>query len=259
MKISNDLDYKEILGLRRGNPVTDDKDYKFWWEIITKDPLFISYPRTGSHWINAVMELYLDRPRLPPVRATFLDSSRSDWGWFHDHDTIAWDTLHIKSEGPFGVIYLYRNPVDTVFSWIIYNFNNGQSLKKLPIDRLNNLVTAVSQQYRDHLNKWLIETPAKVSVRYENFRKDPVEEFSKIHSYWYGPDNMENKYNREQAQSCFNMVTQEALSKRRTEPYTLSDFMLTGQYKKDRIAFKEQYEDKINSIVITEQLKEFFE
>lgn len=265
MKILSDLDYKEILGLRSDNPVTDDEaynlgwNYSLGWETITEIPLFISYPRTGSHWINAVMELYFDKPRLPPIRATFLDPSRSDWGWFHDHDTISWDTLYIKSKCPLGVLYLYRNPVDTVFSWIIYNFNNGQSLKKLPIDRLTNLVTAVSQQYRDHLNKWLIETPAKVFVRYENFKKDPVGEFYKIYSYWYGQDNIKIKYDRELAQDCFNMVTLEALSERRTEPNTLSDFMLSGEYKKDRTSFKEQYEDKINSIVITEQLRGFFE
>ena len=35
--------------------------------------------------------------------------------------------------------------------------------------------------------------------------------------------------------------------------------MLTDEYKKDRSVFAEKYSDLINSIVITEDLKEFFE
>lgn len=27
-------------------------------------PVFISYPRSGSNWLNSIMELYFDRPRL---------------------------------------------------------------------------------------------------------------------------------------------------------------------------------------------------
>ena len=57
---------------------------------IDQYPLFISYPRTGSHWINAVMELYFDRPRLRERRTTFMDKSRTDWMWFHDHDPPGW-------------------------------------------------------------------------------------------------------------------------------------------------------------------------
>ena len=262
MKISKALDYKEILGLRTDDPATQDPTYSRWWELLASCPLFISYPRTGSHWINAVMEMFFERPRLPESRVTFLDPKRDDWAWFHDHDTIAWDKLHIKNTNDHGknnVLYLYRNPIDTVFSWIVYNFNNGQSLKILPTDRLDNLVTAVSQQYRDHLNKWLIETPAKVVLRYENFKKDPIEEFSKINNEWYGQGKLKARYDRELAKACFDVATPAALSERRTEPNTLSDFMLTDEYAQDRSDFTKKYGDVINSIVITEELKEFFE
>jgi len=265
MKNLYNLDYKEVLGLRTDDPKTNDPTYRHWWETLEGMPLFISYPRTGAHWINAVTELYFDVPRLPIRRSTFLDPDRDDWCWFHDHDTIAWDKLHLRNNTqrfqiPGKVLYLYRDPVDTVFSWIVYNFNQGQSLNFMTLERLNDLVVAVSLQYRDHLTKWLVEytslVPRKtVGIRYENFKKDPITEFQKIVEYWEQSD----AYNPELAQSCFDIVTPEALTKRRTEPNTLSDFMLTDEYKKERSAFREKYEDQIYSIVLTAKLKGFFE
>tara|TARA_R110000824_G_scaffold9783_4_gene43263 strand:+ start:2033 stop:2782 length:750 start_codon:yes stop_codon:yes gene_type:complete len=249
------MDYKEILGLRTDDPKMDDETYKYNWDILKQLPLFISYPRTGAHWINAVIELYFDAPRLPQVRATFLDPAREDWTWYHDHDTIAWDKLHIQNSNAHGVLYLYRNPVDTVFSWVVYNFNNGRSLSLITPTHLDNLVIAISHQYRDHLTKWLIETEKTTCIRYENFKKDPLLEFKKVMKYW----EREQFFDEELAQSCFNVVTPEELSKRKTEPNTLSDFMLTDEYKKDRSCFIEAYKDRINSIVITDDLKRFFE
>src|SRR5438552_2054967 len=77
-------------------------------------PLFISFPRTGAHWINCVMECYFDRPRLRERRVTFLDRSRTDWMWFHDHD-MKLDVRHAD------VLLLYREPVATVFSNLVYD------------------------------------------------------------------------------------------------------------------------------------------
>ena len=265
MKKLNDLDYRVVLGLRTENPTTEDPTYSSLWENIYNVPLFISYPRTGAHWINAVMELYFDRPRAPARRATFLDPERQDFAWFHDHDTIAFDELYLEDEKTaFGSLYLYRDPVSVVYSWIIYNFNYGKSLKILQKDRLRELVVAVSEQYRDHLTKWLIDTPAKHHVRYENFKKDPLLEFRKVQAYLLD-QSLENviKYTTpdliERLKACFDLVTPVELSKRRTEPRTLSDFMLTDEYKEDRVTFLKTYEEIINSIVITEDLKEFFE
>ena len=257
MKTSKDLDYRKVLSLRTDNPKVDDPTYGFWWEHIKENPLMISYPRTGAHWINAVIELYFDRPRLPARRATFLDPSRDDWGWFHDHDTIAWDKLHLENNNDLGVLYLYRNPVPTIFSWIVYNFNKGQSLRHLAPEKLETFVVAVAQQYRDHLTKWLIDTENTTAIRYENFQDKPVGELFKVFNTHF--KKQAHDFDEERAQACFDIVTPVELSKRRTEWKTLSDFMLTDEYKKDRSVFAEKYSDLINSIVITKDLKEFFE
>jgi hypothetical protein len=216
------------------------------WKNIETYPLFISFPRTGAHWINAVMELYFDRPRLPRIRATLLDSTRTDWMWFHDHDTISYDKLYVENQ---EALYLYRDPVDTVYSYIIYQFNNGKSVTSMDSKRLNALVSACTQHYKNHLRKWLL---AKTLIKHENFKLDRSSEFKKI------CDHFGAEFDEGRASRCFDLVTPEELSKKRTENNTLSDFMLSSQYKNDRIAFKENYEAKINSIIMTDDLQEFF-
>lgn len=117
-------------------------------------PLFISYLRTGAHWINCVMELYFDRPRLREERITFLDRSRNDWMWFHDHDY----ELKIKHE---NVLYLYREPISTIYSNLIYQYYDDRRFA-LPFRfiRWNNVfseenVTRFAEHYRNHMLKWL--------------------------------------------------------------------------------------------------------
>ena len=236
----------EILRLDTHIPKTHGW-YADEWENIEKYPLFISFPRTGAHWINAVMELYFDRPRLPSIRATFLNPTRDDWMWFHDHDTIAYDKLYVENQ---EALYLYRDPIDTVYSYIIYQFNDGKSITSIDSKRLDDLVSACTQHYKNHLHKWL---SAKTVVRYENFKSDRVTEFKKICNH-FGAE-----FNEKWANKCFAVVTPQALRLRRTEVTTLSAFMLTARYKKERTAFKEQYKDTINSIVLIDELKEFFE
>ena len=257
MNPSKNLDYRAVLKLDTRDPLTTDETYIKAWGTITDHPLFISYPRTGAHWINAVIELYFDRPRLPEVRATFLDPERDDWAWYHDHDTIAFSELLIKNHSNKGVLYLYRNPVDTLYSWIIYQYNQGVSLNFLPPKRLRELVVATSEQYRDHLTKWLLNSKdtTVVPIRYEDFVKDPVTAFGGIMKYW----EKENLVlDEERVEACFAVANPKALSARRTEWSTLSDFMLTDVYKQERAKFREEFEAIINSIVITEDLKEYF-
>lgn len=235
----------EILRLDTRIPKTQGW-YANEWKNIEKYPLFISFPRTGAHWINAVMELYFDRPRLPQLRATLLDSTRDDWMWFHDHDTIAYDKLYVENQ---EALYLYRDPIDTVYSYIIYQFNKGESITSIDSKRLDDLVPACTQHYKKHLQKWL---SAKTVVKHENFKIDRSSEFKKICDH-FGAEFDEDKVSR-----CFDLVTPQALTEVRKEYTTLSDFMLSGQYKKDRAVFKENYGDKIESIVLAKDLKEYF-
>ena len=241
--------------------VWDDPHYKGEKELIEKYPLLMSYPRTGAHWINAVMELYFDRPRLKPVRATFLPPWRDDWLWYHDHDIGPEVQLGITHD---DVLYLYRNPTETIYSWIIYNFNDGRDLFESRTDGLDLAlkVEEVSEQYHQHLLKWLVsDDKARTHVRYENFKKDPVPEFKKIREHFKDVTPQVEPFEslEHRAKIAFEIVTPEALTERRTEDATLSDFMRTQQYKDSRDKFRDLYDRQITYHVITDELEPFFE
>jgi hypothetical protein len=73
-------------------------------------PFLVSFPRTGSHWLRLIMELYFGRPSLVRV---FYYPERTDYLTLHTHDI----DLDIERR---NVIYLYRDPVDTVYSQLNY-------------------------------------------------------------------------------------------------------------------------------------------
>jgi hypothetical protein len=118
-------------------------------------PWLISYPRTGSHWLRMMLELYTGRPLL---RRTFFHPEGGEPLLIHEHDRCGEDKYC-----PTNVLFLYRNPVDTVFSlanyWMCF---------KLPEEDHN--IVRYTNDYMIHLRKWLVTegfTKKKTIVRYE--------------------------------------------------------------------------------------------
>lgn len=110
-------------------------------------PWLVSFPRTGSHWLRMALELYFDRPLLP---RSFFGHERADPLLTHDHD----NELDLRPTGP--VIYLYRGPVDTVFSEMTYYAED------LAVQGPADLVRRTAERYRRHLRRWLLgEAPGR--------------------------------------------------------------------------------------------------
>jgi len=127
-------------------------------------PFLISFPRTGSHWLRMIMELYFEKPSLVRI---FYYMDATDFTCYHRHD----EDLSIQRE---NVVYLYRHPMDTIYSQLNYNKENVENMKK--IEYWANL-------YGRHLNKWLLEenfTTRKTIITYEGMKKDMNSEFQKI-------------------------------------------------------------------------------
>ena len=110
-------------------------------------PLLVSYPRTGSHWIRMIIEHYLQKPCLP--RGFVLDSATSFWA-NHEHDK------ELILRNPLGkVLYLYRNPIDVVYSEMMYERGNFDSS-----------VDYYSSTYYKHLDRWLNTTSDIREIHY---------------------------------------------------------------------------------------------
>ena len=124
----------------------------------------VSFPRTGSHWLRMMMELYFERPTL--VRA-FYYFDKTDYLTYHTHDL---DLDLVRQD----VIYLYRDPIPTIFSQLMYHKEN--------IDDTERIIHWTSI-YGKHLDKWLVNekfTTHKTLINYEALKANLIQEFSKI-------------------------------------------------------------------------------
>jgi hypothetical protein len=143
-------------------------------ERFVADPentFLVSFPRTGSHWARMLMELYFRRPSLVRV---FYYPKQTNYLTLHTHDL----ELDVERQ---NVIYLYRDPVETVFSQLRYH-------EEAPGD--TDRVRYWSDLYGRHLDKWLINerfTRKKTVITYEGLRESLDLEFMKI-CHHFGQD-----------------------------------------------------------------------
>jgi hypothetical protein len=131
---------------------------------VPANPVLVSFPRTGSHWLRMLMERYFERPTL--VRKFFyLD--RDDYLIYHTHDL----ELDVKRS---NVIYLYRDPVDTVYSQLRYHQEGMEDRDR---------IAYWSDLYGRHLDKWLHQETfirQKTVLRYERLKADLPAEFARV-------------------------------------------------------------------------------
>jgi len=199
-------------------------------------PFLISFPRTGSHWLRMTMELYFEKPSLVRI---FYYKDATDFTCYHRHD----EELDIKRK---NVVYLYRHPMDTIYSQLNYYKQNVDDRKR--IEYWANL-------YGRHLAKWLLEekfTTKKTIITYEGMKKNMIREFKKICGHFSAP------FNWEKLQPVSKKVAKTEV-KRKTlhdkQVINLSDSYQLGRkkFKKDHLVF---IMDHIYSV--NEELKRYF-
>jgi len=124
----------------------------------------VSFPRTGSAWLRMMIELAFDRPTLTRV---YLLQDRTDYIMLHTHD----DDLTLRRN---CVVYLYRDPVDTIYSQLSFTGEDTTS---------EYAIIDCAERYGRHLWKWLVEeefTRRKAVIRYDRLQNDVVSEMGKI-------------------------------------------------------------------------------
>ena len=181
-------------------------------------PVFISYPRSGSHWLNGLMELYFQRPRLRHGPASWFPN-RNDFMWFHDHD------IHSDLEiGHDKVMYLIRDPKDVIFSLLKAEHNEitGELVRE-QIDRLQR-----------HYNKYL-NMPSCHVISYHRMKRVPHEEFAKI-TDWFDHIFAPITFDRVLQMVSKSKVIDKAVDKR----YFNKD-MLSSNYEDERKQFKSTF------------------
>lgn len=207
-------------------------------------PALVSFPRSGSQWLGAVMELYFDRPCVRDRKATLIENDREDWMWIHDHDL----ELEFFNDDS---IYLYRNPIDVLYSWLHYKFDatRRKSIWGKFVQRHEKIITEAevisqSELLKKHLHKWLAsEHKARTVVRYESLKQAPEKEFGKICQH-FGQTS-----SQEQIKKAFEEASREKLMEVSVKKVALGPKLNSKAYSDDREKFREDYGEKINSIV----------
>lgn len=118
----------------------------------------VGHYRTGTHWLCALMALYFDHPVLP--REYFHAGFHRPCMAFATHDGAS-------LMGPrHQVIYLYRDPVDTVFS--------QSNIAKATWGSNPAEVRTHAHLYARHVARWLTPgyVPHLAAVRYECLQED---------------------------------------------------------------------------------------
>jgi hypothetical protein len=186
-------------------------------------PRLVSYPRTGSHWLRFTLEKYLNEPCL--VRSFFVENPKSVWG-LHTHDQFS------KEQGYKNIIYLYRNPVDVIYSQMVYykiKFNKENIDKQI-------------KEYKTHLDKWLVNTPEGVEniirISYEEINNDPINTIKKVLEF------LDKPIDEEKIEMSFDSISKSEVKKRTA----YSDRVLNTDkgYDDCRDMFKEKFSELIS-------------
>ena len=199
-------------------------------------PWLVSFPRTGSHWLRMIMELYFEKPAL--VRAFYYFEAK-DFTCIHTHD------IDLSLKNVKNVIYLYREPDVTIFSQMKY-YDEDLNDK--------NRVKYWAQLYGSHLSKWLIEekfTKTKAIIKYERLKNDFYNEFRLITDF-FGQTLDLNKLEK----------AKNKVSKKEVKLHTKHDekvVTLSNDYEKERALFLKQFSNFIYEIIynLNPKLKEF--
>lgn len=188
-------------------------------EAFKNDPnntLLVSFPRTGSHWLRMVMELYFGRPSLVRV---FYYPQQNDYLSLHTHD------LELDEESG-SVIYLYRDPVDTIYSQLKYHKEDTNK---------HETIAYWSDLYGRHLDKWLHQerfTRLKAIVRYEQFKASPYDEFRKICDHFGEP------FETERFESIMSRVSKKHVNEKTVhDPQVIN---LSEKYAEERKRFNDE-------------------
>ncbi len=214
-------------------------------------PIFISYPRSGSHWINAMMEVYFNRPRIRHGDEIYIDKSRDDWMWVHDDDLDlkVMNNIIYKNKNNFGkTLFLYRNPIDVIYSYIRMQLSDDRKTK----NRLTKKMLFSDENVKRHFLKWIAHHKEYTKnskdkqftfIKYENFleKTKRAKEFEKIANHFSYP------FNKDKIECIFEEFGKGKIARYRDTS--------EKKYKMEREEFTRKWQPYINNLLSENDIK----
>lgn len=194
-------------------------------------PFLVSFPRTGSHWLRMLMELYFERPTL--IRSFYFHRSRN-YLVYHTHDL----DLDVNRK---NVLYLYRHPVPTVYSQLRYHQADTADI---------HAIQHWAALYGKHLVKWLVHERTgerKTVIKYERLQTDLVAEFTKITTHF------DQALDIERLQRAATTVTKDEIRfKTSHDPQVIAS---APAYNEDRERFAQQHGNLVLDLVLRQDAR----
>jgi len=177
----------------------------------------VAYPRSGMHFVRGTLESY---------------GVEIFWG----HDRFTGFKLS-------GVCYLYRNPVDVIYSWQATSHQIGEKSRKFK----ENYILRKARQLKTHRNFYF--SNAGHVVKFEDLVKDI--------GLWKGVVEFFGKeYNEERIKEALADNTKEKIIEKFKNHYNngqkykwINSNMMTNEYEENRKLFYDLYAQKINNII----------
>lgn len=211
-------------------------------------PRLVSYPRTGSHWFRVLMERYTNQPAY--VRSFFDPNPKKMWGFhIHNREIEKYEESEGATRNLKKVIYLYRDPCETIFSLLKYDKIIPPRWEGDINDELSDQVEYLTLEYKKHLQRWTVDNNdihEIILIRYSDLKQKPQDTFKKVISF-LGFDWDENKFNK-----IFELTDKESVKK--VTPHDNSvihdeEVSYKDVTKTQRRVFKKHYEEKIKLII----------
>lgn len=162
------------------------------------------------------MELYFEKPSL--VRAFYFKNA-SDFTCYHTHDM----DLKLRRD---NVLYLYRDPVETIYSQLCYYKEDLDDQERRQY---------WTDLYAHHLSKWLVHddfTKKKTVLTYEGMKSDMYREIAKICQHF------DKEFNSEKLNAVLMKISKNALKKKTKHDQQVVN--LTEVYSNERENFRDK-------------------
>lgn len=210
-----------------------------------KFPKMVSFPRCGSHWLRHLLSLYFDKPISP-----FDKGGNKDYLLYAVHD-YAFDKEFVDVD---NCIYLYREPVDVVYSETNFYANDKNAKTSSGYNGSKSLeenIASITRVYNDHIKEWLLDRKYEkmTPIVYSNLKNDYVNEFSKAIKHFTDEELDLEKMERINQKSTKSEINNIISDKRVIN--------LNNNYDGGREEFRNKYKELIYSN-LDEEIKSLF-
>jgi hypothetical protein len=206
-------------------------------------PRLISYPRCGSHWFRYIMEYTLEMPCI--VSSYKFSNPNIDQCWgLHIHDRRLDNSDCPPTKNLKKVIYLWRNPVDVIYSQLRYDGNLPDVLTTSSAEALNFGVDYLIHEYGSHLQRYRFNNSdigEILEITYEQMREDTKGIISKSMEF------LNLKFDKQKLQKVISECTKLKISQGINDRSAIDMVAATQpeQHKNNKEVFKSIYENLI--------------